>query len=273
MPKLSVIVSTYNSPTWLEKVLIGYQQQAVKDFELIVADDGSDWKTQKLLETMRSQSFFKIKHAWHEDDGFQKTKILNKAVGLIESDYVIFTDGDCIPRKDFLTKHIEMRAENRFLSGGYYKMPMSLSNTIIEDDIINQKCFNLDWLLSNGLPKSYKNLKLTAHGWQEKMLNMLTPTKATWNGSNASCWTKDLLAVNGFDERMKYGGEDREFGERLENLGIKGKQIRYSAICVHLDHGRGYVDQNCIRFNNGIRTETVKSKLTWTNHGIIGKNS
>ena len=35
---------------------------------------------------------------------------------------------------------------------------------------------------------------------------------------------------------MHYGGQDREFGERMFNLGIKSKQIRYSAIVLHLDH-------------------------------------
>ena len=44
-------------------------------------------------------------------------------------------------------------------------------------------------------------------------MNALTPTKPTWNGHNASCWKSDALEVNGFDQRMVYGGEDREFGE------------------------------------------------------------
>lgn len=38
--------------------------------------------------------------------------------------------------------------------------------------------------------------------------------------------------------------EDKiEFGERLVNCGITGLQIRYSAICLHLDHARGYINQ------------------------------
>lgn len=63
------------------------------------------------------------------------------------------------------------------------------------------------------------------------------------NGHNASGWKEDIVAVNGLDERMQYGGQDRELGERLENYGIRGKQIRYSAIVVHLDHARGYVNK------------------------------
>lgn len=64
------------------------------------------------------------------------------------------------------------------------------------------------------------------------ILNAVTTTKPTWNGHNASGWMEDVMRVNGYDERMEYGGQDREFGERLVNCGITGLQIRYSAICL-----------------------------------------
>ena len=81
-------------------------------------------------------------------------------------------------------------------------------------------------------------------------------------------WKKDFLKVNGFDERMQYGGEDREFGERLYNLGIKSKQIRYSAICLHLDHARGYVSEEMIQKNSKIRQTTRKEKIVSTPYGL-----
>jgi len=74
----------------------------------------------------------------------------------------------------------------------------------------------------------------------KNFLNTLTTTNPTWNGHNVSGWKDDVIAVNGYNEDMQYGGLDRELGERLINYGIKGKQIRYSAICVHLDHPRPY---------------------------------
>ena len=39
--KTSVIFTTYNSPTWLEKVLWGFFSQTYRDFEIVIADDGS----------------------------------------------------------------------------------------------------------------------------------------------------------------------------------------------------------------------------------------
>ena len=67
---------------------------------------------------------------------------------------------------------------------------------------------------------------------------------------------------------MKYGGEDRELGERLFNLGVKSKQIRYSAVCVHLEHARGYVSEEVWEKNNQIRANTQKNKLVVTPTGI-----
>jgi hypothetical protein len=83
-----------------------------------------------------------------------------------------------------------------------------------------------------------------------------------------SGWRSDIFAAKGFDERMQYGGEDRELGERLFNRGIKSKQIRYSAICVHLDHARGYVKEEMRVKNRAIRDETKRQKRCETAHGL-----
>ena len=77
-----------------------------------------------------------------------------------------------------------------------------------------------------------------------------------------------MIAINGYDERMKYGGPDREFGERLENFGVKGKQIRHKAIVLHLDHPRGYKTKESIQKNEAIRGLTKVEKRIWTDYGI-----
>ena len=267
-PEISVVISTYNHPKWLQKVLWSYQCQSFQDFELVIADDGSTQDTKALIEAFANESSFKVKHVWHEDHGFQKTKILNKALLKCDADYILFTDGDCVARQDFLQTHMEYREKGCFLSGGYFKLPMSISEAITKLDIERQNCFNIDWLQQHKLKKSFKNNKITARGFKAKLLNRLTPTTATWNGHNASGWKEDILFVNGFDERMQYGGEDRELGERLFNYGIKAKQIRYSAICVHLDHKRGYVKPEMIKKNEEIRHVTKTKKVIKTPYGI-----
>lgn len=264
----SVIISTYNQPDWLILTLTGYEYQTFSAFEIVIADDGSNTLTKSRIEEFQKTSSLKITHVWHKDDGFQKTKILNKAIMACKGQYLIFTDGDCIPREDFVKTHIDLKREKCFLSGGYFKLPLKISQLITKKEIQHQSCFKKEWLLEKGLKPNFKLNKLTSYGAKEWLLNRLTPTKATWDGMNSSGFKKDILDVNGFDERMQYGGEDRELGERLINKGIKPVQIRYSAICVHLDHDRGYADKNGRVKNNAIRKLTKQKKSTWTDFGI-----
>lgn len=271
--RVSVIISTYNSPEWLKKVLWGYECQTYKNFELIIADDGSGNSTRELIEDYKKESALSILHVWHPDRGFQKSEILNKAIEAAGSEYLIFSDGDCIPRKDFVDVHVEYARPGYFLSGGYFMLPMETSKIISKDNIISGEAFRAGWLKQNGLESTYKILKLTSKGKLEKILNLVTPTKATWNGHNSSGWKKDIVAINGFNEEMQYGGQDRELGERLVNKGIRGRQIRYSAVCIHLDHKRGYKTEDSILKNKKIRHETKSSKRTWTEHGIVKSQS
>lgn len=264
----SVIISTYNSPIWLQKVLWSFEQQTFNNFEIVIADDGSGPETKVLIEAMKTEVSYPIQHIWHEDNGFQKTIILNKATVAAKGYYLVYTDGDCLARADFLQMHIDRREAGCFLSGGYFKLPMDISELISEEDIKIQRCFDIDWLKSHGLKTSFKNNKITAKGFNQKLFNLLTPTTATWNGHNASGYRKDIIAANGYDERMQYGGEDRELGERLFNAGIKAKQVRYSAICLHLDHERGYVIPEMIQKNLKIRATTKQEKVTITPFGI-----
>lgn len=264
--KASVIMSTYNAEEWLEKVIWGFSVQTEKDFEIIIADDGSGPKTKELLDRLREKISMPLVHVWQEDNGFQKSQILNKAIMASQSDYLIFTDGDCIPRKDFVQTHLRYRQPGYFLSGGYFKLPMDISQAISKEDIISQKCFDVKWLTGMGFKGN--TLKLGAEGFLAKVLNFITPTKATWNGHNASGWKTDLVAVNGFNQEMQYGGQDRELGERLFNKGLRSKQIRYSAICVHLDHARGYVNEETWKKNYAIRKNTRQNKVVKTPVGI-----
>lgn len=266
--KISAIISTYNAPAWLEKVLWGYECQTFKNFELVIADDGSREDTRELIERYRLESKLDIVHVWHEDSGFQKSKILNKAIESASGDYLIFSDGDCIPRKDFIEVHAKKARPGYFLSGGYFMLSMETSLAITKQAVVSGAAFDAKWLYQHGLRKSFKSNKLTSFGFKEAFLNFITPTKATWNGHNSSGWKKDIVGVNGFNEEMQYGGQDRELGERLINKGLKSTQIRYSAICLHLDHKRGYKTEESIQKNLQIRKATRSQKKTWTEFGI-----
>jgi len=263
---IGVIISTYNNPTWLQKVLWGYTCQTVMPDEIIIADDGSRDDTRKLIDSFRDR--LPVKHVWHPDNGFQKCRILNMAILEATSDYLIFTDQDCIPRNDFVEIHLKYAQKGYLLSGGYVRLPMELSKNIVEEDIISGNAFSLRWSLKGGLPLNFKCTKLIKSKVFTQIMNFITPTRATWNGCNSSGWKADMLTINGFNEEMQYGGQDREFGERLVNLGLKSKQIRYSAILLHLDHSRPYKTPESIAKNVSIRKNTRKNKIIETPRGI-----
>lgn len=266
-PVISVILSTYNQPDWLEKTLWGYGAQTDHDFEVVIADDGSGPATRERIEKVLAETGLNLQHVWHPDDGFQKSAILNKATTAATGNYLVYSDGDCIPRRDFIAVHRAHCAPGVFLSGGYTKLPLKLSQAITREDVTTGRAFDSRWLARGGLSSKLWN-KHVATGLWARALNRITPTGPTWNGHNASGWKADVLRVNGYNERMQYGGQDRELGERLVNLGIRGRQIRYLAVVLHLDHPRGYATPESMAKNRAIRDETVGRKLAWTPDGI-----
>lgn len=263
---VGIIISTYNHPQWLEKVLWGLQCQTHPANEIIIADDGSNDETKQLLQ--RYATILPIKHVWQPDEGFRKTTILNQAITMATSDYLIFIDQDLIPRKDFISQHYLHARENRFISGGAIKLPQVLSESCTQEDIVSQRIFQPSWLIHHGMPWTWKMTKLCTSPWLCTIMNMLTTTKATWNGGNASTWKRYLIQVNGFDTRMRYGAEDRELGERLAHIGIHGYQLRYGTPLLHLWHTRPYQNEVDWATNRQIWKETIRNRLTYTTYGI-----
>ena len=263
---IGVIISTYNKPEWLEKVLWGLMAQLHPANEIIIADDGSEERTAALITAYTDK--LPLRHVWHEDKGFRKTEILNKAVAEAKSEYLIFMDQDLIPRNDFVSQHYRHAARGHFVSGGAIMIPKTLSEALTKEDIVSGNAFSIPWLEQHGIPWHWKMSKLWRNDFLCALMNRLTPTKASWNGGNASTWREYILNANGFDTRMRYGAEDREFGQRLENAGITGIQLRYGTPLLHLYHERPYRNEEDLAYNKAIWRETRKNKTTTTPYGI-----
>jgi hypothetical protein len=146
---------------------------------------------------------------------------------------------------------------------------MALSQGITADDVTSGRCFEWRWLRARGLRGLSRMLKTAPGPLLATWLNRLTPTRATWNNCNSSGWKADFVAVNGFDERIQYGGADRELGARLENSGIRPKQIRHTAIVLHLDHTRAYATPEAKAASRAVREETDRLRKTWTEYGLV----
>ncbi len=263
-----LVISTYQKPDYLALVLTTLVAQRRRPDSVCVADDGSDERTSSVLNAFRSKHpDLPLRHVWHDDQGFRKTLILNEAVRSSAADYMIFIDDDCLMHPRFIERHLHLAQRGRFLTGSVIRLDPGLTGDLLAQG-------RVDWT-RRGRPQGWQPRKLTetlksmplAPGAMG-VLDRLSPVRCSWAGGNASTFRDHIVAVNGFDTRMAYGGEDKEFGARLINSGIRGRHLRYSAPLYHLDHGRSYVDPETVARNRAVILETRATGRVRTLSGI-----
>lgn len=245
--RLGVILSTYEWPRALELSLWGWAAQTLRDFRVWIADDGSGPETRALVERVRAETGLDIAHVWQPDRGFRKSAILNRAILAADADYLVFSDGDTIPHPRLLQTHARLARPGRYLAGGYVKLPAAVSGRLGVDDVRAGRATSLAHLRRLGLRPGRRALRFVGPGPAGWLLDRVTPTPRRWHGNNASTWREHLVAVNGFDLDMGYGGQDAALGDRLENLGVLPLRIRHRAPAVHLHHERPWQDPDGMR--------------------------
>jgi GT2 family glycosyltransferase len=166
---------------------------------------------------------------------------------------------------------MQLRHPKQFVSGSLIRMPLSV-NSILNDELVSSgEIFSLEWLRShNCIDRLGTRLKTaTLPAFISNTLEMISPVKKVWNGCNSAGWRQDILSVNGFDESMSYGAEDVEMGVRLNNAGVVGRHIRYTAPVLHIEHSRGYADPVIAAKNKRYMKSVRKSGVSWTKNGIL----
>jgi glycosyltransferase involved in cell wall biosynthesis len=270
--KVSVIVSTYNRPQALEKTLWGLCCQTRQDFEVLIADDGSTAETRGLIARFQADSPLDLVHVWHEDRGFRKGRILNRAIVQATGDYLIFLDGDCIPRADFVAAHCRLARPHYYLAGGsHIDIPSRLHDNIRQEGVQSQRLFEVDWLASCGMAAGKYRYRLTRNPWLARLLDTLTPRSGVLVGANSSAWRNDILAVNGFDETFHYGSDDKELGVRMTNHRVASRRLKFSLVCVHLSHPRTYAVPARVAENKRKLRQLRAQRVTWTPYGITDR--
>jgi len=130
--KIAVIITTYNSTAALSASLEGFLAQKDVNFEIAVADDGSGPETVEVIHSFQKRADFEVSHVWHDDLGFRAGAIRNRALAQTKADYVIFTDGDCIPTPDFVSGHRCLAERGWFVTGNRILLGEALSRQILE---------------------------------------------------------------------------------------------------------------------------------------------
>src|SRR5579863_2257777 len=77
---ISVIIATYNREDALDAALRALAHQSDRNFEIVVADDGSRPQTARVVANWRSRLSSSLKHVWHEHRGFRGGEIRNRGI-------------------------------------------------------------------------------------------------------------------------------------------------------------------------------------------------
>jgi len=257
-PKCSLVTPTYNWPEALELLLISIKKQSVLPNEVIIADDGSNQETENLIKRMQVDFPVPIKHIWHEDNKNRKPAIMNKAIAAAKHEYIVEIDGDIIVHKDFIKDHLTMSKEGIFLYGSRVNIKKELLDSLFRNKQIN---FNL---LSKGIKKRSRTLRIP---FLSNLQKEETKKSSKLRGCNMSFWRDDFIKVNGFNEALVgWGIDDSEMIQRLLNIGIKGKRLKFIGIAYHIYHKEQ--DKSHIDINEIIEKETTTNKLTFIEKGI-----
>lgn len=251
-PKASIIIAVYKDTEGLNCILSALRRQSEHDFEIIVTEDGQD-ETMASFIAEQEKSTPNLYHLTQEDDGFRKTRAVNRAILEARSDYLIFIDGDCIPRYNFVYTHLRNAKSRRVCTARrVYLGPIASSLTR-----------NYPWLIrliENRLiffflmiPLHLDQVRSYEVGLPSGILHWLTKNRlVSIVGCNFSCFREDMLKINGYNEDMTgVGGEDNDLHWRFEGLGIHIQSIKFQAVVYHLYHkaGRHGADLN-IRIMN-----------------------
>lgn len=254
---ISAIVSTYNSPAYLHRALEGYRLQNAPPNELIVADDGSTSETANIVEQFKAKAPFAVRHVWHEDTGFRLAAIRNRAIASASGDYLIFTDGDCIPHPQFIADHRSAMKEKYFITGKRMLISKELSATFEWRGAFSA----LAQCLNGGLSGGHHLLRIPSLAIPCKDVKGL-------RGCNMAMFRSDLLAVNGFNENITgWGREDSELVARLFAYGLKRLDLPFAAMVFHLWHPEN--SRSSLDKNDQLLEETVASGSFRCINGIV----
>jgi len=256
---VSLIITTYNWPEALELVLKSALEQSIVPDEIIIADDGSTFETEKLIQGLVQESIVPVYHAWQEDEGFRAASVRNKAIRQASSDYLVLIDGDMILHPKFIEDHLKQAENNTFIQGSRVLLTENKAKKILL-----QKDYSFSFF-SIGL----KNRKNAIHS--NLLSKVFSCKKHSIKGiktCNFALYRKDAYKVNGFDESfIGWGREDSEFAARLMNAGIARKDVKFNAIAYHIYHEEN--TRASLPENDKILQDTIVSEKKWCNKGLV----
>jgi glycosyltransferase involved in cell wall biosynthesis len=259
---ISVIVSTYNRPDALGAALRALGRQTVKDFEIVAADDGSGEATRDVVNAWQPKLGVPLTHVWQEDRGFRLAEIRNRAIAASSGKYLIFLDGDCIARPDFVAAHRALAEPGFFVAGNRVLLSHALTDEILANDLQPEYWSPADWV------------RHRARGDVNRLLPLfslpLGPLRKRFaeewegvRGGNFAFHRPDLDRVDGFETSFTgWGLEDSDLVIRMMRAGVRRKDGRFATGVLHLWHSeadRSRFSTNRARLDELIKSDRVRA--------------
>lgn len=267
-PEISLIISFYNKIDVLRMVLASLELQHFEKFEVIISDDGSSDEIKKEIQGIISNSSLDIHHVWHEDKGWRKNVVLNKAVLLSKTNYLVFIDGDCILHPYCLLEHYNSREPGRIIAGRRVNLSAKITTNLNPEKIKKGYLWGkyrirIIW---DGLLNETRHSENAIYVKSPVIRKRINKKDKGVLGSHFSIHKEDIISVNGFDERYLAPavGEDSDLEFRLRLNGIKIKTLKHIAIQYHLYHKTLKRDKK----NRKILDQTKKDGVAYTPFGI-----
>lgn len=222
-PSIALIINTYDQPDYLRRVLRAVSGQVSPAAEVLVADDGSDERTAKVVKEWGGG-----RHVWQEHDGFRRSRILNEAIARARADYVIFLDGDTVPHPRFIADHQQLAQPERFVQGHRALIGRGSARTFGEGDFRKDRRHAFFTGDVSGMKHAFR--------WPIALRRERHDLRGV-RGCNLAIWREHLVNVNGYNEEFTgWGREDSELAVRLTNNGVLRIDVRGRALCYHLWH-------------------------------------
>jgi glycosyltransferase involved in cell wall biosynthesis len=257
-PNCTLVASTYNWPEALELLLLSVLNQSVLPKEVIIADDGSGEDTKNLIENFKKTFPVPLVHIWQEDLKNRKSRIMNKAIAAAKYDYIVEIDGDIILNKHFIEDHLAYAQKGHYLFGSRVNIQEKLL-----PELFSKK--NIDFnFFSKGIKKRSRTMRIP---FLMNFAKSVDKCSKKLRGCNMSFWKEDFIKINGYNESIVgWGMEDSEMIQRLHNIAIKGKRLKYTGIVYHIYHKEQ--SRNNVPVNSEIENQTIKNKLTSVDKGV-----
>lgn len=237
-----------------------------KNFEIIIADDGSTNNTRETVAALQGRSPVPLRHVWQEDIGFRAARARNLATLAAHGDYVIFLDGDCVPQKDFVSSHRRLSKRGYVVTGSRVLLSEGYTRRLLDQHLDIQALGVMDKLRLSLAGDANKFLQ-TVLTWPDVGREMKRFTWRRIKSCNMAVWRSDLDLVNGFDESFTgWGHEDSDLVVRLFNAGVMRKDGAFATEVYHLWHREAKRDQESS--NRAVVLQRAENKTTQATSGL-----